>query len=239
MFKRYIVFLFAFIAVSGSISAQVRPGIKMGYNLSGVMAEDKASRSQNQSGNPDNFKLNHGFQFGLIADYPINDALALQPGAKFALMGFTDEYRPNLPELRRFHLYYLQVPVNVQYRLNVAEETNLLFQAGPYVGFGLFGRQTFIQNANTQELNDDRKKIDYGNDTPRLDYGVGAGFGIEFHRFQFMLAYDFGLNKKNFEKGRGKSWGFLYDMDMQHQSFSVTLGIIFGRRDPLQHVRDF
>ena len=243
MLKRNFIFLFAVIAVTGSLNAQVRPGIKMGYNLGGVMADYRGDKSLDDrsrtAGDPRNFHLRSGFQAGLIFDCPINDALAIQPGVRFAMQGFTDKYVSNGNVIRKFSLFSLQIPVYAQYRLNIADETNLLFQAGPYAGFGLFGRQSFYRKGKSQELSDNQKKITFGegNDIHnKFDYGVGAGVGIELYRFQLMVNYDFGLNQTTFFKKDAKS--ATYHVDMRNHNFSVTLGVIFGRRDPLMKSTD-
>jgi hypothetical protein len=180
----------------------------------------------------------------LFFDWPVNEKFAVQPGARFAMQGFNDKYRsnehvtPNTGDkcTRKFSLFYVQVPVYVQYRMNIAEETNLLFQAGPYAGYGLFGRQLYIKNGKSQNLADNEKKITFGSEKDkgirdRFDFGVGAGFGIEFYRFQLMAAYDFGLKKMYFNKLDAK--GAFYNVDMSNHNLSVTLAVIFGRRDPL------
>ena len=243
MLKRNIVLMLTVIAVVGTMNAQVRPGIKMGYNLSGVMANylgDKTLEERSKTaGDPRNFHMRSGFQAGLIADCPINDAFAIQPGARFAMQGFSDKYTSNGDVIRKFSLFYLQVPVYAQYRLNIAEETNLLFQAGPYAEFGLFGRQSFNRKGKSQDLNDSQKKITFGsgNDiSDAFNYGIGAGVGIEFFRFQLMATYEFGLNQPTFYKKDAKS--ATYHVDMRNHNFSVTLGVIFGRRDPLQNKKD-
>ena len=256
MLKKSIILLFVFTAVAGLINAQVRPGIKVGYNLSSVTGDYLREMVEDQSitsGYPGNFKMKSGFNAGLFVDCPINDVLSIHPGLRFSMQGFQDEYKTGhgtsgQKDLRKFSLYYLQIPVNVQYRMYVAEETHLLFQAGPYAGFGLFGRQTRIWRGASRELDDKNKKIKFGNDLPtqtsdediqRIDYGIGAGVGIEFYRFQLMVSYDLGLNKPNFNK-RVSSGGnsTVYHLDMRNHCLSVTLGVIFGRRDPLQNVRD-
>ena len=243
MLKRKMILLFAFVAISTSIIAQVRPGLKVGYNLSGVMATYLGDKSPEElkktAGDPGNFHMKSGFQAGLIADCPINDVLAIQPGARFALQGFADKYTSNGDVIRTFSLYYLQVPVNVQFRWNVYEDTNVLFQAGPYVGVGLFGRQSFNRKGASQDLTDKQKKITFGNENDiqnGFDYGIGAGVGIEFYRFQLMLNYDFGLNQPTFFKKDAKSAS--YHVDIRNHNFSVTLAVIFGRRDPLQNQKD-
>lgn len=244
MLKRNIILLLTLIVVSGSIHAQLRPGIKLGYNLSGVFADYLGTKTPEElkktMGDPENFHLKSGFQAGLIVDCPINDAWAIQPGARFSLQGFTDKYTSNGNMTRKFSLYYIQIPVYAQYRLNIAEETNLLFQAGPYAGLGLFGRQSYTRKGKSQSLNDNQKKITFGNGSAddihnAFDYGVSAGAGVEFYRFQLMVAYDYGLYKMNFKK---KVTGMDYNIDMQNQNLSVTLAFIFGRRDPLQNKKD-
>ena len=241
MLNRYFILSFVLVMIAGSVSAQVRPGVKLGYNLSGVIANYTGIPDNNKpevAGYPDNFHLKSGFQIGMIADCPINDAFAIQPGARFAMQGFNDKYTSNGDVIRRFSLYYLQIPVYAQYKINVAEETNLLFQAGPYAGFGLFGRQSYNRKGKSQDLSDAQKKITFGsgNDIQKsFDWGLGAGVGIEFYRFQLMFAYDYGLNKAAFQKDAksGK-----YHIDMQNHNFSMTLAVIFGRRDPLHNQKD-
>ena len=244
MLKKKIFLFLACMVIAGSISAQVRPGIKIGYNLGGVLANlpDNVSKSLYVTGNPDNFHMRSGFQGGLIADWPVNDVLAIQPGARFTMLGFTEKYRKGAATgpavIRRFSLFYVQVPVYAQYRLNIAEETNLLFQAGPYAGFGLFGRQSYNSNNKTPTgFSDKHKKIVFKEDFNNIfDYGISAGVGIEFYKFQLVAAYDFGLNKATFYKKEAYSGNM--NIDMRNHNLSVTLAMIFGRRDPLQKQKD-
>jgi hypothetical protein len=244
-----MILLFALAAIAGSINAQVRPGIKLGYNLGGVMANYLGDNSPEilkiTAGDPGNFRMKSGFQAGLIADCPLSDVFAIQPGVRFAMQGFSDRYRSgatNGPEVtRNFSLYSVQVPVYVQYRWKVYEETNVLFQAGPYASFGLFGRQAINSSKTKLGSGDDKyKKITFGNGTSYdiqklIDYGISAGAGIEFHRFQLVVAYDYGINQSTFKKDAksGK-----YNVDMRTHNFSVSLAFVFGRRDPLQNQKD-
>ena len=244
MLKRKFFFWLIFIAIAGSVSAQVRPGLKMGYNLSGALAKlpDGVDKSLYVTGNPDNFHIRSGFQAGMFADCPVNTTISIQPGARFTLQGFTEKYKrgaPTGPEaIRRFSLYYLQVPVYVQYRLNVAEDTHVLFQAGPYGAVGLFGRQSYHTGGKTPTgFGDKNKKIVFDEDFDhRFDYGIGAGVGIEYVRFQLMVNYDFGINQSTFYKKEAYSGNM--HVDMRNHNFSVTLGVVFGRRDPLQNQKD-
>jgi len=240
MLKRNIILFCAAIVMAGSLNAQVRPGIKVGYNVSGVMADylgkDAPSDLKRKAGDPGNFNMISGFQIGMIADCPISDAFSIQPGARFAMQGFSDKYTSARPVIRRFSLFYLQVPVYAQYRMNIAEDTNLLFQAGPYGEFGLFGRQLYHTNGSAKDLNDDQKKKTFGKggDFQNVfNYGIGAGVGIEFFRFQFMVNYDFGLNKSNLHMDDRRTYSGSYHVDLRNHNIAITMGVIFGRRDPL------
>ena len=240
MLKRNIILLLAVVAFAGSAHAQVRPGLKMGYNASGVMAEYRGSETPENlkkiAGDPRNFNMISGFQAGMIVDCPINKTLAIQPGARFAMQGFSDKYTSDTYNIRRFSLFYLQIPVNVQYRLEIAEETNLLFQAGPYGEIGLFGRQMWHRKGKSQELDDRQKKKTFGkgNDFQNaFNYGIGAGVGIEFYRFQLMVGYDFGLSQSTLKMDTSRTKSGTYNVDLRNHNFSVTLGVIFGRRDAL------
>jgi hypothetical protein len=237
--------MLAFVAVAASINAQVRPGIKAGYNLGGVMANYLGTETPENlkkiAGDPNNFHLKSGFQGGMIADCPISNAFAIQPGVRFALQGFKDKYTSNGDVIRGFSLYYLQVPVYAQYRLNIAEETNLLFQAGPYASFSLFGRQSYNRKGKDEKLDDKYKKITFGENKDiqkAFDYGVSAGVGFEFYRFQLVAAYDFGLTQPILMMDSQRTKSGSYHVDMRNHNFSLTLAVIFGRRDPLQHQRD-
>ena len=249
MLKRNMILLFAFAVIAASINAQVRPGIKLGYNLGGVMADYRGDKSPEElkiiAGDPGNFRMKSGFQAGLIADCPISKVLAIQPGVRFAMQGFSDRYRSgatNGPEVtRNFSLYYLQVPVYAQYRWNVYEDVNVLFQAGPYAGAGLFGRQAINSSKTKFGSGDDKyKKVTFGNgksyDIQKVvDYGVSAGIGIEFFRFQLVATYDFGINQAPFKKDAKSG---TYHIDMRNHNISLTFAVVFGRRDPLQNQKD-
>jgi hypothetical protein len=227
------------MAIAGSINAQVRLGVKTGYNLSGVMAdylgdEENPTTREKMGGDPRNFKLKSGFQFGMIADCPVNDAFAIQPGVRLSIQGFKDKYKNSQGknEERETSLYYLQVPVYAQYRYNIGNETNFLFQAGPYFGYGLSGRHTFTRNDVLQTMLNSQKKISFGNDRDiqkYFDYGIGVGIGIEvINRVQLMLAYDYGLNRVPFYKDVKE---VPYHIDMRNHTFSLTVGVLIGKKE--------
>ncbi len=227
-------FLLAFLMI-GSLEAQVRPGIKTGFNLTGVSADyiGTSTLSGDKAGDPDNFHMKGGFQIGMVVDWTINEWFTIQPGARFTMQGFKDEYQNNGNFLRKFSLYYFQVPIYAQYKYNLGH-VNLIGQAGPYLGYGLFGRQKYSKNSQSKSLDDSYKKIDFGNGSGddihnAFDYGVGVGVGAEFGALQLMVAYEFGLYKATFDK---KAYSGDYKLHMQNNGLSITLAFIFGKKFP-------
>ena len=225
MTKKNIVLLSVLMITVISVEAQVRAGLKAGFNLSNVYAEDI------KTGDSRSFEMRPGFQAGGILDIAIRESFSVQPGARFATQGFIDKYEDNGSFVRNFVLYYIQIPVNAQYRLALGEDMGLLFQAGPYFGIGLSGKQKSTKNDVKQSLSDANKKIEIGNDNgsdiyKSVDYGFGAGVGFEFFKFQLMAEYNFGLYEMTFKKNTPK----LYNINMKNSGMSVTLAVLFGKK---------
>ncbi len=224
MIKRTIVLVLSVLATINSVEAQVRPGVKAGYNLSNVFAKDA------KTGDKYSYNMKSGFQFGAFVDYSLGERLSIQPGAQFATQGFVDKYTDNGSFIRKFSLYYLQIPVNVQYKLPLGG-IDMVFQAGPYFGYGLSGRQKVWKNDVKQELSDERKKISIGGNSSdnlqnAIDYGIGAAVGIEFVNIQFLVGYNVGLHDLTFKKSTGKA----YNNDMKNNGLTFTAAYVFGKK---------
>lgn len=184
-------------------------GLRAGFNLSNVYG--------NINNNPyttlEDTKMKPGFQIGMVGDYSWNDAFSIQPGILFATQGYKryeNTYNSALTVI--LELYYLQIPVNAQYKLDLGK-TKLLLQAGPYLGFVAFGQYKF--------------QYDYGNyytnvsesdwDLKRFDFGIGLGAGLQFGKIQAGLGYNIGL--ANISK----------DDSMKNNGWVFTLTYMFGK----------
>ena len=240
MFKR-LALLFVVMLSVASVYAQFKPGIRAGYNLSGIHSisgngtNGSAIISSTDAPVPD-WGMVSGFHAGMAFEIPLKHSLYLQPAAVFSMQGFKDEHKSGNDDVKRiFSLYYLQVPVNVQYKMDMGM-VKLLFQAGPYAQLGLFGRQRYFKKDVSQDLNDDKyKKITMGSSSkdyvqPAINLGVGAGVGVQLAGLQLLAGYNLGLGTMTF-KMDAKSRK--YDMDMKTGGFMVTLTYLFGRDDVL------
>jgi hypothetical protein len=82
--------------------------------------------------------------------------------------------------------YYLELPIMGAARFNVADNTNLVVNAGPYFACGIAGK-TKIAGESVKTFSDD------GVDFKRFDAGLGVGVALEFGRIIAGLDGQFGL----------------------------------------------
>jgi hypothetical protein len=86
-----------------------------------------------------NFKSTVGFKVGLFAEVPFGSALSFNPELNYINKGGTlDESG----DKTTFSFGYLELPLNVQYKLGVGGG-NVLFGAGPVLGYGLNGKTKY------------------------------------------------------------------------------------------------
>lgn len=166
-------------------SAQSSPlqfGVKAGANLS------------NWSGDINDTDAKFGFNVGVTVDYAFNTNWYLMSGLEFTTKGakidlitdYTGEYAT---AKLTGNAMYLQLPIHAGYKLPIAENTNLVFHAGPYLAYGVGGKVT------TKIDGFGKVKDDFFGDHSfkRFDFGLGFGAGVEFGKINAGLGYDFGL----------------------------------------------
>ncbi len=174
-----------------SQNAAFRFGVEAGLNLSNASVNvdplDRGTRP--------------GFQIGFTTDYSISDSWYIQSGLSFTTKGVDVEGSDKVAgsnESRNFKYTinesYLQVPVYMAYKIQVAPTTRIAFNVGPYVSYGVDGKVTpsdgyLNLGSGTEEINT------FGGDgiLDRFDLGAGAGAGIEFAKFQVTARYEWGL----------------------------------------------
>ena len=92
---------------------------------------------------------------------------------------------------------YLQLPIYGAYKIEVVPGTKIVFNAGPYLAYGI-GGQTKVSGdiAIFDEIaTGDGNTDTYGTDgfLKRFDFGLGAGVGAEFGNIVATIRYELGL----------------------------------------------
>jgi len=197
MIKRIYIFSLMLFLVSMQTFAQVRFGIKAGFNLANMTDKDRNGTYSND------YKMKEGFHLGVTAEYSISNNFSLEPGLLYSSKGFTKpEYKAGIdghtvdePEIK-ITSNYLEVPINAIYKINLGS-VKILLNAGPYLAYALSGK--LKANKIWFGINEDQteRKLKIGNqatdDFKALDYGLNAGAGIEFKKISLGLQYGLGL----------------------------------------------
>jgi len=220
MNKFFSVLLLA-VLTAGYAQAQFTFGARAGLNLSNI-----SLTYDGKNDGEDPYKFKPGIQLGIVGEYAISDNLAIQPGILFSQMGFKQEasFMDYYSMKTSCTMNYLQIPVNVQYKLDLGG-MNLLLQAGPYFGYGLGGKMKweFTEDGVTEK---DDEKVEFGNDPEihfckALDFGLGVGAGLQFNNLQIGLGYNFGLaNLSNYDDDKFK---------IKNNGLALTVTFLFGK----------
>ncbi len=82
--------------------------------------------------------------------------------------------------LHRFVQDYLEIPISIGYKLIINTKSNIFFDFGPYLAYGLFGNY----NIDYAELENDKKDLFTCGAYKRFDFGCQGNIGINITNFQ-------------------------------------------------------
>ena len=197
--KSFFLFLFCWTTIN--LHAQFNIGPKIGMNITSLYGDE--------SNDHNNYKI--GLQIGLSGEYQFNETWALQSGILYSQYGAM--VKTILPTQSVWtvmkmvtNLNYLRMPVNVMNKIPLGK-SKLIFQAGPYLGYGIGGKNkiwinddniTSIQWKTIEDELGVGERLSMGNGSGDLykafDFGLGAGIGIQLGRhFQFLAEGNLGL----------------------------------------------
>lgn len=181
-------------------------GVKAGVNLI------------NMTGDISDLDYKIAVQGGVTFDYAFNPEFSLISGLELTTKG--SKYHGYMTNLDGYlsdmfvniNLMYMQLPVHAAYKMSINPNTKFVFQAGPYVAYGIAGKTTIKDGIEKQSEN--------SFSTGRIkdfDFGFGLGAGLEFGKIVTKLGYEFGvINVMDNETGK-----------LKNRNASLTLGYQF------------
>lgn len=170
-----LVLALIFLGVGFAQAQSPRGGIKGGLNLSNLYIDDVEDEN-----------VRTGFHAGIYTQLMLGPSLALQPELNFSTKGARAEYRLlGFEGDRKFNLSYLDLPVLLAFKLGDDAEIHF----GPYIGY-LVG----VSTSTDGDLGDNYRELNR-DDYEKWDYGLAAGFALNFDPIAFGLRYNYGLNK--------------------------------------------
>jgi len=183
--------------------AQFKLGVTVGVssNSIGYNLED----SDDEDDLKDATKAKIGYTVGLAAEYGFSEAVSLQTGLLLANKGYKIEFdEDGISAKQKTSLTYLEIPLNLAFKIS-----NFQLHAGPYVGFGLSGKEEaeyeiggeseseegkfkFKNKVSESDLEDLQDDEDY---LRRTDFGLNLGVGYRLGPVLVTATYSKGLSK--------------------------------------------
>ena len=204
MKKVFLVGILTILCVSATF-AQFRIGATAGLNVS------------NFTGDVENNKFKAGFQAGVVGDYAITESFSIMPELLFSQRGSKEKEDGTTYSMT---LNYLQLPINAAYKFDAGMGSKLFVFAGPYLGYGLSGKQSFKGKEDGVDVSASFD-IEFGSKEDQLkafDFGLNLGVGYEYQKMFIKLQYNHGLtNLSNYDEGSFKN-----------QNIAVSVGYFFN-----------
>lgn len=173
--------------------SQAKIGLRGGINLSNVAIDFEDSNEENET------KIRLGFNLGLTTEVELNDKLSFNPGIVFTSKGFSvDDLEGD--DYDRIIINYLEIPLDFE----VSFSDQFSAQVGPYVAFGVGGKNKFKFSGEEDEIDIEFKSGEvnasesFSSDAgfiERLDYGLNIGLNYKVNSVaKIGIGYGLGLN---------------------------------------------
>lgn len=228
MKKTALAFFFCCFFIVFNGKAQLRTAIAGGAQIASVPGNSS----------PQWDTLNHkyssrtGFHIGLLAEVPFFNSsnvyfrtgmLYTNKGRNFSSSYDTASSAVSSVTGRQF-VNYMEIPVNVVFKLNLSRKTRFVFGGGPYVSFLFSGRETIntnYKNGTVNNIENTSLKIPHSQGRYKnMDLGVNAFAGMEFGRLFINANYSRGLD--NFYQTHNNVGSF------RHQVMGATVGLFLS-----------
>ena len=143
----------------------------------------------------------NGFKVGVVYDATIVKGFGYTLGLNYTFGANTSEWEKigilDYPRTQKQELYHqLEIPVDWQYKFEIANKTYLMLYTGPTLQVGLSYKQNtrtqMTSSGETASVDKDVYTMD-GVALKRLNVTWGVGAGLQYERYFLRGGYDFGL----------------------------------------------
>jgi hypothetical protein len=213
------IYLAAVMIMAAAIAVNAQGlGIKAGINLANMSIDPKEEESP---------QIILGFHAGVVYEIELAEGFYFSPGllfsqkgAQYSFQDYDDEFEGEVSIDLKTSINYLEVPLNLVYKIDMGG-ANLVFEAGPYLGYALDGKidMDFEAMGISFNMSED---IEFGSEDDqmrRIDYGINAGIGLEFQNFKVGAQYGLGLGNLSNDD----------DATIKHRVIGVSVGYFFRR----------
>ena len=199
----YLIALLLFVQIS---NAQ-RFGIKGGVNFANI---DFSGGGLTISG-----ESLTGFHIGPVAEINLADNLYFNTGLLYSLKGTKLDLEFEGEGVKATDkIHYLEIPLNAAYKFPINDAANIFVQAGPYLAYGLSGKE----KAEADGVEEEGDLFEGDDAMKRFDWGLGFGGGVEFGSIVASINYQLGLANLSDESSA----------EAKMKVFQISLAYMFG-----------
>ena len=149
----------------------------------------------------------NGMKVGVVYDVTLIKGLGVSMGLNYTVGGNATEWKSKSSSIKypqeRSHGWYhqLEIPVDWQYKFQIAKDTWLMLYTGPTLQCGLsLQKKNYVNDGKTVEMNvkNPTDNLYDADDTgvfalKRLNVTWGVGAGFQYERYFLRGGYDFGI----------------------------------------------
>lgn len=227
---KYFLTLLTCLLLAATSQSQMRLGVLGGPHTANVIEKNDIP-GWDSTVEPWYLKRK-GFNIGFIAEIPLgpSNKLFFQPAIMYHSKGrryerFNDTMVVDTDTLNLntfFYTNYIDIPLNLTYKLKLGRKSSFMLSAGPYISFFYNGKNTVESrvaiNDTTVSFKKNEARIETGTGTSKvktLDYGVNARAGFELG--SILLTGFFSQGLSNFYQSE-------YDAKFNHRVFGASVG---------------
>lgn len=159
------------------------------------------------------------FNAGVGVDIPIIESFYVQTGLFFTSKGYKrTEDRGDTRFTAKGNPAYLEIPILASYRYNFNDATQLEVNVGPYLAFGIGGKDKLEEKTEAAVIETEENDF-FNDDVKKFDMGLQVGLGVTFLKHVYLgVAYEFGF--VNMFKDSD-------DVKAKNRNFMINLGYKF------------
>ncbi len=194
-----------------------------------------ANITKNKDGDTDGDKSLYSFNAGVMGTLGISKVVDIESGLLFTGKGqkFKSENANGDFIKSTFAPYYIELPVNVIFKVPMDKDNNFFVGAGPYGAIGVAGKSKFESKIGLLTTKSE-SNIQFNNDDPttqqqedasyakikRFDYGVNFTTGFALKTIIIKANYGLGLAKINSTETNNSA-----DQKNKYRTVSLSVGI--------------
>ena len=139
----------------------------------------------------------HGAFAGISFNIPISGGLGIAPGVYYSMITNKSGGAGTILGIpasasSTFMEHAVNVPVYLNYGIDLARDTKVFFYGGPTVQYGLASSTTLAGGVG--EISADKKYNNYDNENyNRMNVYLGGGMGFQVSAIQITVGYDYGM----------------------------------------------